>query len=690
MKPSKRALSFEVLLVLFTLGVHLYAAFSDAYNFPNAWFMRDDAYYYFKVAQNIANGAGSTFDGINLTNGYHPLWLVVCIPIFWLTRHDLILPLRILLVGIGALNAATAVLLYRLIKANLSQPVAALAASFWSYSILIFNTVYQPGLETPLAAFFIVLLLFQLSRIERERRPVSSRQMILLALLGSLAMFSRLDLVFLVTLIGTWLVFRGSPLRFLLPLDILIIYGSLTSAVALRTGIPAYNASYAGTAQQVVVVFLLTKVLAMFFFGAYRHPRSLPLLMTIRQTFFGLSLGTLVGIMLHLLLIQCNIGTAFPRSAYLIDWVISLVLMLGLRFLMIWFGAPNVHSPSTPGGLNELRTRWKRWATSAGIYFGIVGGSLGLYMLYNRLTFGAWSPVSGQVKRWWGTMLNTVYESPASNWMSFLGINLGGTYDTLHPASNLFWGLQKMLTPFYPGSVRADERAYMVMAIFVLASLAILMINKKKSRRVFINMAILPLSAACGVQTLSYTTSAYGGAKEWYWISQMILVLLLASILVDFMLCPLQRSKPVRAGMQIGAAALGILLAIQFAANIAVAMPHGRYPDNKPYMDVISFLEENTRPGTVIGLSGGGNVGYFIKDRTIVNMDGLINSYEYFQALKNGKAAGYLQLHGVQVVFASPKLLGYAPYNGQFDAYFEKYSQYGGKNLMYLLKDAKY
>jgi len=126
----KRFFPFEALLVTTILGIHLYAAFSDAYNFPNAWFMRDDAYYYFKVAQNITQGLGSTFDGINLTNGYHPLWMVICIPIFALARFDLILPLRILLMVMAGLNAATAVLIYRITKNNLSHPVAIAAASF--------------------------------------------------------------------------------------------------------------------------------------------------------------------------------------------------------------------------------------------------------------------------------------------------------------------------------------------------------------------------------------------------------------------------------------------------------------------------------------------------------------------------------------------------------------------------------
>jgi hypothetical protein len=42
----------------------------------------DDAFYYFGIARNVAHGHGSTFDGINLTNGYHPLWMLLSVPVF--------------------------------------------------------------------------------------------------------------------------------------------------------------------------------------------------------------------------------------------------------------------------------------------------------------------------------------------------------------------------------------------------------------------------------------------------------------------------------------------------------------------------------------------------------------------------------------------------------------------------------
>ena len=43
----------------------------------------DDAFYYFQIAWRLAEGEFSTFDGITRTNGYHPLWLLLITPFYW-------------------------------------------------------------------------------------------------------------------------------------------------------------------------------------------------------------------------------------------------------------------------------------------------------------------------------------------------------------------------------------------------------------------------------------------------------------------------------------------------------------------------------------------------------------------------------------------------------------------------------
>ena len=100
-------------------------------------------------------------------------------------------------------------------------------------------------------------------------------------------------------------------------------------------------------------------------------------------------------------------------------------------------------------------------------------------------------------------------------------------------------------------------------------------------------------------------------------------------------------------------------------------------------MDLASFLEQHTEPGSVIGMTGGGNVGYFVHDRTIINMDGLINSYQYFELLKKKEAGKYLADLGMNYVMANLDLLDSLPYRGQYHPYMEWMDiNYGGKNLV--------
>ena len=105
------------------------------------------------------------------------------------------------------------------------------------------------------------------------------------------------------------------------------------------------------------------------------------------------------------------------------------------------------------------------------------------------------------------------------------------------------------------------------------------------------------------------------------------------------------------------------------------------------YMDVLPLIEKNTEPGAVIGMTGGGNIGYYIQDRTIVNMDGLINSYPYFKALQANQAPQYLHdTLGMDYIFANPYLLlSTAPYSYQFQGWIEEIDglpNYGNKQIL--------
>ena len=65
--------------------------------------MPDDAYYYFLSARNVAAGRGPSVDGLNASNGWHPLWMLVNVPIFAPTYADQDTPVRIAL-ALGAIS----------------------------------------------------------------------------------------------------------------------------------------------------------------------------------------------------------------------------------------------------------------------------------------------------------------------------------------------------------------------------------------------------------------------------------------------------------------------------------------------------------------------------------------------------------------------------------------------------------
>ena len=116
----------NALFVLFLGGILAYGA-------GFAWYMlarfdlinlirdasADDAFYYFQIAHNLAEGKFSTFDGgITRTNGYHPLWLFLITPFYWIFDKEAALfaikAFEIMLVAGGVALIAVAARLARL------------------------------------------------------------------------------------------------------------------------------------------------------------------------------------------------------------------------------------------------------------------------------------------------------------------------------------------------------------------------------------------------------------------------------------------------------------------------------------------------------------------------------------------------------------------------------------------------
>lgn len=164
----------------------------------------EDGYYYFKIAQQMAHGAGSTFDGLHPTNGYHPLWLLCLTPIFrFIPDPNMALTAGILLQGV--FMAAGVVLLYITARRTIGRSAASLSTLLWlglAYPLCL------SGLEFSLHALGVLAIACLYVGAFGKEMPRRPAPYLALGLIVSLAFLARLDTLLLAGILGLFLVCR--------------------------------------------------------------------------------------------------------------------------------------------------------------------------------------------------------------------------------------------------------------------------------------------------------------------------------------------------------------------------------------------------------------------------------------------------------------------------------------------------
>ena len=160
----------DALFALFIVGILAYGA-------AFAWYMltrfdlvnllrdvsMDDTFYYLQIAYHMAEGKFSTFDGgITRTNGYHPLWLFLITPFYWVfDKMEALFAIKafeIMLVAGGVALVAVA---------------ARVARLPWILLLAVLPTLYVQkgmlfGLEAALVLFMLGLLMLAMCLYARQ------------------------------------------------------------------------------------------------------------------------------------------------------------------------------------------------------------------------------------------------------------------------------------------------------------------------------------------------------------------------------------------------------------------------------------------------------------------------------------------------------------------------------------------
>jgi len=188
---------FVFLAFLGAVRIFLVIISNDPYSISK-YFMADDSFYYFQIARNIASGIGSTFDGNNLTNGYHPLWLIITSLIFLLSNNSDIALLTIFSLQWFLVIISAIILFFCLSKI---EKISAFITTIlflsgnYTYAIL-FN-----GMESTLS-FFLISLVFCIALKKRENyyRIDTNKYLLILIMILTCQFLCRLEVWIFVTL----------------------------------------------------------------------------------------------------------------------------------------------------------------------------------------------------------------------------------------------------------------------------------------------------------------------------------------------------------------------------------------------------------------------------------------------------------------------------------------------------------
>jgi hypothetical protein len=160
--------------------------------FPNPFFA-DDSFFYLVVGRNVALGHGSTFNRLVLTNGYHPLWMLLCALVYRIFPGRAV-GLHAIAALIVLLNLAVLLLVQRLLRR--------LGTATWiAWTVLVpFLFGLQLGTESSLSAAILAATLLLLARYLEHPTWASA-----FAFHGAamLAVLARLDSIFVVACLWT-------------------------------------------------------------------------------------------------------------------------------------------------------------------------------------------------------------------------------------------------------------------------------------------------------------------------------------------------------------------------------------------------------------------------------------------------------------------------------------------------------
>lgn len=120
--------------------------------------------------------------------------------------------------------------------------------------------------------------------------------------------------------------------RYMVLIDIILTIIAVLGAYALRLELGALFFFYLPSAYWMIGVSILTKIPVYYFFGLYRRLWGYASTRELRLILVSVSSASVVVSVIMILLFSFKVFTGFPRSVLIIDWLLSVILIGGVRF----------------------------------------------------------------------------------------------------------------------------------------------------------------------------------------------------------------------------------------------------------------------------------------------------------------------------------------------------------------------
>lgn len=157
----------------------------------------DDSYFYIKTANNFANGLGSTFDTINKTNGYHPLWFLILVIYYFILNSfgfsspEIVYRFTFLLAIL--LNFGSIYFLIKFYNNTFGEKYFSIFL-FITPLLISFSLFHIIGLESQLLILLVSFYIYYSSK--KSTSPM--KENFIKGLILGLIMLTRLDMLFII------------------------------------------------------------------------------------------------------------------------------------------------------------------------------------------------------------------------------------------------------------------------------------------------------------------------------------------------------------------------------------------------------------------------------------------------------------------------------------------------------------